>query len=511
MPSLADVVNVTILTEAAQVSRAGFGTCLILGGAAAARVEASVTVRTYTDPSEMLTAGYLPTDPEYLAAVALKAQSPCPVSFKVAKRSNLPTQSIKVTPTAAHSTAYVVSVNGTNATYTSDANATVAEITAGLKTAIDALAPSLSWVKNTAKVAGDKIKQSNRIYECITAGTTENADNVGPAASTNPRSQDITDGTVHWKFLGVVPTATDNTTYLSIASPIAGEFVRVVPSNFNLLRFQQDHANNAVATDLAAIELVDPDWYALVDCFPSLAQTAAVAAWIESAKKLHVVASTDAGICSSATDDIATALKASAYARTAPIFHPDAGVFADAAWLGARLPLDPGSETWAYVTLAGVPVVSLTPAQQNYATGLSSSAFATGKACNIYVAIGGVNATWPGIVSAREFVDKVRGTDALKAEAQANVYERIVAASNAGRKIPFTDAGIAVIKAALEKALSKFVDLGFLDEGSTFVTAPSAADSSSSDKQARRLTAVKAGGRIAGAIHELVATITLTY
>jgi hypothetical protein len=510
MPSLSDVVNVTVLTEASQISRAGYGTCLILGGAAAARVETTLA-KTYTSPSELLTAGYLATDPEYLAAVALMAQSPCPASFKVAKRSNLPTQSIKVTPTAQHSTAYVVSVDGVNATYTSDSSATVAEITAGLKTAIDALAPSLSWVKNTAKVVGDKIKHSSRIYECITAGTTENADNVGPAVATNPRSQDITDGTVHWKFIGVVPTTTDGTTYLTVAAPIAGEFMRIVPADLNLLRAQQSHVNNAIATDLAAIELFDADWYALVDCFPSHAATLAAAAWIETAKKMLGVAATDAGICSSATDDIATAIKAAAYARTFVIFHPDHGYFAEAAWLGARLPLDPGSETWGYVTLAGVPVVVLTPSQQNYATGLSASAFATGKAANIYVAIGGQAATWPGIVGAREFIDKIRGTDAMKNDMQVNVYERLVSASNGGKKIPFTDSGIAIVKAAMAKTLSKYVDLGFLTEGTTFVTAPSASAASSSDKQARRLTGVKAGGVIAGAIHELVATVTLTY
>ena len=514
MPSLDQVVNISIVTAAAQISRAGYGTALIVGGAAAAAVESNLTT-TYVSSDYMLTAGYLETDPEYLAAVALMAQMPCPVSFKVGKRSNLPTQSILVTPTAATLTPYTVVLNGvTTAVFTSaGTNVTPAQITAALKTNIDLLAPTLSWVKNTAKVVGNKVKHNSRIYECITAGTTQDADSVGPAVSATPRSQNITDGTAHWKFLGVVPTVTDNTGTLTIASPIAGEYIRVKPTSFNLLRCMQNHVNNAIATDMAAISLFDDQWYAVVDCFPSTLATVAMAGWVESAKKLHVVGVTDIGTCmsSATTDDVATALAALAYARTSWIFNSDPGEFIDAAWFGSRLPLDPGSETWAYCTLAGITAAQLTPAQQGYATGTAALAYADGKKGNIYIAIGGLAATWPGIVVAREFIDKVRGCDALRTDMQADVYERIVAASTAGKKIPYTDAGISVLKTAMTKTLGKYVGIGFLTEGTTYVNAPKAVDCSTADKQARTLADVTAGGVIAGAIHQLEALITLTY
>ncbi len=512
MPTLDNVVNITILTAASQISREGFGTALILGGAAAAAKLTDLT-RTFQEPSELLSAGFLTSDPEYLAAVALKGQTPAPVNFKIGKRSNLPTQSVKVTPVAPvrNTTDYKATFDGLEAKFTSDANATANEIATGLKTAIDALAPA-AWVRNTAYVKGDKRSQSGRRYECITAGTSEDAV-AGPAvkAGNDVRGQDIVDGTCHWKFVGMVPTVTDGGGYLTIVSPVAGEYIRMNPADFNLLRFQQNHADPGIAADLAAILLIDRSWYALVDCFPSLAETLAAAAWIESEKKLHVVASSDGGIPTSAVDDIATAIKAAAYARTAVGFHPVANQFFDAAWLGARLPLDPGSETWAYCRLAGITSVTMNPDQQNKATGTAESNYTDGKGCNIYVTIGGQAATWPGIVGALEFIDKVRGCDALKSDAQVNVYERMVSASSAGSKIPFTDAGIAVIKAALLKTLDKYVEIGFLSPATTYVNAPKAADVSSLDKQARTLTNVKAGGVIAGAIHQLKATITLTY
>ncbi|MBI5543607.1 MAG: DUF3383 family protein, partial [Deltaproteobacteria bacterium] len=502
MPSLDDVVNITLTTEAAQVSRAGFGTMLILGSSN----RFSDLTRSYQSTAAMLADGFLADDPEYVAAQVAFAQNPCPTSVKVGRRTHLPAQSWRVTPTARNSTVYKLVVDGVEAAFTSDSSATVAEIVTGLKSAVDALAPA-AWVISTAYAVGAKRKNdTNKVYECITAGTS--AGSGGPTGT----SQDITDGTCHWRYVTSVLSTTDNGTSLDLVDPIAGEWHRLAPNDLNLLQVVQSHADAGIATDLAAIVLFDPDWYGLVLTTGSPAEVAACAAWVESAKKLYMTQSQDSAIVSSATSDIATTLKASAYARTAPWFHPDNGVFIDAAIFGACLPLDPGSETWAYHTLASVPVVALTPSQQNYATGTAAAAYGDGKACNIYVTIGGVSCTWGGLVSAREFIDKVRGCDWYRSDMQANIFERVVAASNAGRKLPFTDEGILVIKAAMGLTNAAALERGFLSSSpAPYVTAPRASAVTSANKQARRLTDVKAGGVIAGAIHEIAITAVFTY
>lgn len=54
----------------------------------------------------------------------------------------------KVTPIAQNNTTYTIDINGNAANFLSDADATVAEITAGLKTAIDALSEPVTVVDN---------------------------------------------------------------------------------------------------------------------------------------------------------------------------------------------------------------------------------------------------------------------------------------------------------------------------------------------------------------------------
>ena len=51
----------------------------------------------------------------------------------------------------------------------------------------------MKWVTATAYEAGDWVVNASRLYECITAGTS--------ASAPTTKSDDITDGSVHWKYL----------------------------------------------------------------------------------------------------------------------------------------------------------------------------------------------------------------------------------------------------------------------------------------------------------------------
>lgn len=434
MPGLDELVAINILTESSQVSREGYGTALILSCAA------SLPTRTkkYTSASALLSDGFTATSPEYLAASRYFGQQPKPASVKLGKRLLKPTQAWKVTPVAANSTVYTLSVDGTAASYTSDADATVAEICAGLKSALDALSKAI--------------------------------------------------------------TVVNATTHITITANVAGAWFRLAPADFNLFAIEQTHADPGIATDMAAILLADPDWYGVIDPWTSPLESAALAAWVESNKKLLLVASQDTAIVASGTSDIASTLKTQAYARTGVVFHPDNGAFIDAAWFGKCLPLDPGSETWAYKTLAGVAVVSLTPAQQGYADG---------KYANYYVVNGGVNMTWEGKVAANEYIDKIRGCDWLRSDMQANVFSRLV---NATGKIPYTDAGVTVVAAAMRTTLGTALSRGFLtSDPPPTITVPKASAVPSDTRMARELSAVEFSGVIAGAIHKLTITGRLTY
>lgn len=60
-----------------------------------------------------------------------------------------------------------------------------------------------AWAPTTAYVLGQRVKNSGRVYQCITAGTS--AGSGGPTTT----AADITDGTAHWKHLGTGDGAVD--------------------------------------------------------------------------------------------------------------------------------------------------------------------------------------------------------------------------------------------------------------------------------------------------------------
>jgi hypothetical protein len=62
----------------------------------------------------------------------------------------------------------------------------------------------VTWVKSTATSVGDNVRANNAQYVCITSGTTASSGS-GPSGT----SADITDGTVHWKWVAVALTNDD--------------------------------------------------------------------------------------------------------------------------------------------------------------------------------------------------------------------------------------------------------------------------------------------------------------
>ena len=148
---------------------------------------------------------------------------------------------------------------------------------------------------------------------------------------------------------------------------------------------------------------------------------------------------------------------------------------------------DAGSDTWAFVSLEGVAVDSLTPAQISAATPLDGGTANNG---NVYVTFANVNATLNGICASGMYADIRRGIDALSTDLQVAVLTTLYNASNAGKKVPFTRKGVSSIKAAMNGVLQQYVNVGFLsnDPGNQFaVTAPDPTTASSTDKAQRIL------------------------
>lgn len=449
---LSDIVNVVVSTQNPGVTQAGFGVPLITSASASW----AERVRTYANIAGV-GADFATTTPEYLAANAIFSQNPRLTQIKIGRLANKPTQVsvVKVT-SVINTTAYVVHFFSAGveqtATYTSDNTATNDEIAAGLASAINALAAP---APNATAVA------------------------TGPGGSQ-------------------VCTVTGNA---------AGNWFCVDINDPNLLAVHETGTDAGVAADLDAINNEDNGWYGLISLFKSDATVAAAAGWVENNTKLYTPALCGTEIATvvdgSATDE-AHALKAAARARTGAFFHPRGWEFADAAEMGKFFVVSPGGDNWRLKTLSGV-TPGWSNGQQYTQTQITNI---KAKRANFYYILGGVNVIGGnGTVAANEYIDVVRGIDWWT----ARVSERLANLLIQSNKVPFTDAGIALVVTEVAAQNTEGIDAGLIAASPRpTVTAPLAANISSADKQLRQLLNVNTVWTLAGAINFLQVNATVT-
>ncbi len=437
---LADIVQVSITANGATPTRPGFGTPLI------AAVTSAFSPRTmsFTTLSDMVSAGFLTSDPAYLAATKILSQNPRITNFKVGRRLHNYTQTLQITTlSTSTSDTYSFKVGGQQVTLVSTGavNADAATLT----TAISALGI-------TGLTATNPSSPSPNIRLVMTAG----------------KLVDVVHDYVHCSFADLT---TD-------AGGVSG-----------------------IADDLAKIALYDSNWYGLVLDSNSPAEISAAAAWAEAnGPVLFVTNCSDTAIANaSSTTDVAYTLKQSAYARTALLFaQTQLLCYSGAAWMGNRFPYNPGSDTWAFKTLAGVPADNLNPAQVHAVEA---------KNANVYCPVAGLNITQFGVAPGGSFIDVTRFIDWLTAEMQIEIFGTL--ANN--QKIPFTDAGISVIEAVIRGVLTQGINLGGLAASpAPNVFVPTVASINSIDRGNRNIPNVSFTANLAGAVHHIVISGTVS-
>lgn len=258
-------------------------------------------------------------------------------------------------------------------------------------------------------------------------------------------------------------------------------------------------ANTGVETDLGLIRTADTDWYGLVlDCTGEPAIKAA-AHWAETQNVVFGCNSADSGILLSATTtDVLSDLQDSSYARTLFVYHQDYDSYAGAAAIGGGLPYEPGAYDFCYKTLRGVAVSDLTPTQRDAVTD---------KGGNVYVTEGGKNTLQFDVTPGGDFLDDTISIDWI----QARVTEAVWALLSSAPKLPYTDESVDRLRSAVLGVLLLGVRRGVLsDDPAPTVDAPRVADVSAEDRAARHLPDVTGTGRLAGAIHTVDISITVS-
>ena len=448
MANLDRVVNVQISLNTTGISVEGFNTMLAVG----AHAHSLARVETYTSASDMITAGFSDTDPLYLAAVDAFSQTPRPRQVKIGRRQ-----------------ASAIAVNVKTLT------------SAGVYTVTVSHLDSNSEIVETP-------------YSYTNSGGDAQAIALGIKALIDADSS-------------AVVTAVAANGILTLTTTAGDAFAVKTTSNMAQTVSQ---VTETIAETMAAIQKYDNDWYGWVLASRNSADILAAANWTESVRKLFGTAIAEAGAYNpESTTDTGYQLYNNNFYRTFWFYHKDAATdYPEAAVMARCFAILPGGETWANKKLAGVTTDPLTETQY---------IAITKKNGNTFERFRNISITQNGKVAAGEWIDVIRFRDWLQEEITVNVFNALVNSD----KIPYTDEGIAIIEAQIRQALElgtrrggiapvEYDEDGNENYGYT-ISVPLSSSISANQKATRVLQDVSFTARLAGAIHVVEITGSLTY
>lgn len=339
---------------------------------------------------------------------------------------------------------------------------------------------------------------------------------VTSADATNTYTYEVQNGDGSAEILGGLETAMASdpvvtATYaddtLTLTNITAGTAF-VVKADKNLT-ITNGASSETIAETMSACVGYDSDFYGIALESRTDADILAMAQWAESNEKLFGTCVSGADVLDGSDNtDIASQLMLNNYYRTFCFYHENTEDYPEVAVMSRCFTAVPGSETWALKRLAGVQVDALTETQ---------FIVLKNKNVNTFERFRNLSLTQTGKVSAGEWIDVIRFRDWLAEEIKVNVLNVLVN----NEKVPYTDAGIAIIEGAIRQSLRQgqvnggiapveYDENGDKNLGYT-VTVPLASNISANQKASRILTDVYFTARLAGAIHVVEIRGQLTY
>jgi hypothetical protein len=450
MATLDTLVEINISQQTSAVPQPSFSIPLIVGPTATSWGPTEY-VHSYNSPADMLSDGFDDTDPEYIYALELFEQALTPTEFLVGYRASPVEQVDTITVnTAVSAHLYTGTIAGQVWAYTASGGDTTATIATAIAAAINAL--------------------TNPTWHAVAAS------NVVTITSTTP---------------GLAFTDQQVT----------------VDANYTIANVTPNHGIQDDINNILGVQPLGNIWYGLAICSNADADILQAAALIETLKKIFIGVSSDSAIPTNVSTDLLSLLKAKSYKRTALIYSPGAynqGI--EAAWLGGQLPATPGSNNWAYKTLSGITVDTMSDNARSIIIG-NPVAGVPGKNGNIYTTVGGVDITQMGQMVGGQYIDITVGIDWLESTLQTNIYQQLVQA----QKIPYTDKGTTVLMQAVKAAIDQGVSNGLIDGASPItITAPPVLSVSQSQRANRIAPTISFSCRLAGAFNAVIVQGTVT-
>ena len=247
------------------------------------------------------------------------------------------------------------------------------------------------------------------------------------------------------------------------------------------------------------IALENNNFYGVLIASKIQADQLAIAALIETDTKIFGVSSKDLKTLDTGDQShIIYKLKAGNFNRTFCIYNSGAETaYPEAAWFGLMLSKDAGTGTWAYKNLSGFIADKLTTDNRTQIANNNG---------NYYVSFGGVDIMLDGKTSKGEYIDIIQGLDWLTINLQTKIANALISSD----KIPFTNAGIAIIESMVRNGLNEAAERNLIDRETILVSVPDVRDVSTEDRNSRTLPNVKFEARLAGAIHKIQIKGTVT-
>ncbi len=170
--------------------------------------------------------------------------------------------------------------------------------------------------------------------------------------------------------------------------------------------------------------------------------------------------------------------------------------FPEAAWVGRMFPLDPGSATYAYKRLSGVGADTYNATERGQIEAYDG---------NHYVAEAEIGITRPGQTFGGEWIDVVIGLAWIEARLQEGLFADLVN----NDKIPYTDQGFAILVARVRAVLKIAEARSIIASGWTVTILP-VAEQDSADRAARIVRGLEFQATLAGAVHTVNLSGTVT-
>lgn len=542
---ISEIVDSTVTVEDSYPTRRGFKSLMI--AAYHRRQSGDARVLSYTRPEEA--AEVWPLDhPIYLDVAAAFAGEVTPDVVKVGRREGAPTQTVRLTPVSTVAGfEYSLSIGGVALAVTVQSGDAVADVCDDLVTALaasslaadddailTALATSVSEQSIPASQANGVIgravisppakltvtRSAHADQDAVTSvltyvddeGVTRTqnlafANGGGDSFTSTYRARKFVSlvtpaqaGTAGTTKIGVAArvTATDGTTHVDFAADAGAWLPYRLTTKTEDLLFEDRTPNPAttIETDLAAIAAADDDWFGLVLAdAQSSAQIVAAAAWAATNKRLALFDTMDSAVVddSVSTDVMSLALDAS-YPCAIFYHRGGAGYAPCSRWAGRKLPIEPGTETWALVTLTGLPVDDLTASERTAIKAKSGNFY--GRLARRGRMLGAKNG---GVLSTGRFIDLERFRLAIDSEIQ----EELFAALTVDEKLPMDDFGLAKLGGAIRRVCKSKETIGAARLHSTRVTVPLVADIPAGDRADRIASGLEWSVIYASAVHKV--------